>query len=417
MTTPVYKLSLLTALLLLSAYSYGKQVDPVTPVPVEPMNTPPVTNDIKVPDLSRLTVPLEPLQLPQFNEQLLALQKGVHTLRQNSDALRNEISKGFNGIAEGSIRSGNQQNDKQYDYQKIKNYTKSYPADANDLFNLSTVYGSVTVNTWTKSEVKVEVQIKAMANDEAMAQNGLDMVTINDSKEGNQINFSTRFEEDSRYNLWRHGNHHNIEVKYMVYMPARLALEARTAYCNVNLPDLSGEVKLRSTYGDVTAERLSNAASEISSSYCNVKIGAYNGNRISQAYGNLTIGEASDFKANVSYGDISLSRLKGNVNLNLAYVTHFKIGEVNDALKNLHITATYSDLDLGFPSRSNFDFDVVVTYADFKYDDSRVNITNRTPEPGSRGYNPTKTYQGTYGKGNADAKVTIKSAYGNVNFN
>jgi len=42
---------------------------------------------------------------------------------------------------------------------KVKNYSKRYPLDGNDRIKLSNQYGKITVNTWDKHEVKVDIHI------------------------------------------------------------------------------------------------------------------------------------------------------------------------------------------------------------------------------------------------------------------
>src|SRR6185312_13644382 len=73
--------------------------------------------------------------------------------------------------------------------ERIKNYSKSYPVDGNDKLALDNKYGRVTINTWNKNEVKVDVQIKGTASDDETAQKLVDAITISDSKDGNTVSF------------------------------------------------------------------------------------------------------------------------------------------------------------------------------------------------------------------------------------
>jgi hypothetical protein len=51
--------------------------------------------------------------------------------------------------------------------EKIKNYSKSYSVDGNDLLQINNSFGkSGTVNTWNKNEFKVDVQMKFGSEDE-----------------------------------------------------------------------------------------------------------------------------------------------------------------------------------------------------------------------------------------------------------
>jgi hypothetical protein len=80
---------------------------------------------------------------------------------------------------------------------KSKSYSKSYNVDANDKLQIENRYGKVEVNTWAKNEVKVDVEIKTYANEDDDAQKLLDMVKINDSKDGNGVNFKTQIGDEN----------------------------------------------------------------------------------------------------------------------------------------------------------------------------------------------------------------------------
>jgi hypothetical protein len=68
--------------------------------------------------------------------------------------------------------------------EKLKNYSKSYPVDANDVLQISNSFGKVVVNTWAKKEFKVDVQMKFGADDEDYVNDMINGSSISDSKEG-----------------------------------------------------------------------------------------------------------------------------------------------------------------------------------------------------------------------------------------
>ncbi|GAB2702331.1 hypothetical protein GCM10027037_29820 [Mucilaginibacter koreensis] len=416
MTRKVYNILFALTLLLFTAnLSYGLQTEPLPPLP--PMK---MTDTLSRTDLSKMKLKFEKLRKQDWQKQTFAMQESFKKMGKSMEEMGERMNKEFKGNFQNfnsntTFQNGDNNNAQdKYDFVKVKNYSKSYSADDNDRLSLSNLYGRITVNTWAKNEVKVDVQVKAQANDEAIAQNGIDMVNIDDSKDGNAISFKTNITQNSK---WNHGNHHSIDINYTVYMPAKLQLSISNNYGSVILPDLSGEVKLAVAYTNVTAQRISNPASVISGSYGNVKVVNFGGSKISFAYGDVNLGDVSNLRGSISYGNVSLGKLRGDVALSLAYLGGIKIGEIDDDLKSLKINSAYSSVVLSPTPRSNFNFNVSVSYNDFDFDNNRVNITRRTPEPGSRGFSPTKTYQGTYGKGNADAQVQISSAYGSVKFN
>jgi len=301
--------------------------------------------------------------------------------------------------------------------QKFKSYSKSYPIDGNDQIKLSNEYGRIVVNTWDRHEVKVDVQIKAEADNESDAQKLLDGVQITDSKDGDQVSFRTQIERNNNgsWKLWNFGNgkKHKVEINYTVYMPARTDLNVEDSYGAIQLPDLSGKVKITSSYGSVSAQNLSNPANQIEGSYGSLKIGSLNGARLDFSYGSVDLDECNNLKADLSYGSFKLGRLKGTGDIDLSYVAGFKIDELTNSFKKLKVDASYSGVALGVPDANSFDFDITTSYGGFNYNDNRVIFTSK---PDAKHAGSTRNYKGHFGKGGNDAQIVIHTSYGGVNF-
>ena len=304
---------------------------------------------------------------------------------------------------------------------KFKSYSKSYPLNGGDKIKLSNQYGKIAVNTWDKHEVKVDVQIKASAGDEDLAQKLLDGVQIHDSKDGNQVSFRTSIEmgTNGSWKVWEwHGKkNHKLEINYTVFMPAKTDLNVEDSYGAIELPDLAGKIKISSSYGSVSAENLSNPANEIEGSYGSLKIESLNGAHLEYSYGSVDLEECNNLKSDLSYGSFKLGKLKGVADFDLSYVGGFKIEEIGTSFKKLNINASYSGVTIGVPDNNNFDFDITTTYGGFNANDNKVVITSKTPADGSRHVSMTKNYKGHFGKEGAEAQVSIHSTYGGVSFN
>ena len=323
----------------------------------------------------------------------------------------------------GDVRTNNYSNDDNNNpvNEKSKTYSKSYPIDGNDQIRLSNQYGKIMVNTWDRHEIKVDVQIKAQAQSDDEAQKLLDGVQIIDSKEGDLVSFKTQIERNNggSWKIWNWGGNngkHKVEINYTVYMPAKTDLNVENSYGAIQLPDLSGKVKISSSYGSVLAQNLSNPANEIDGSYGSVKVGTVNGVHLDFSYGSAEIEECNNLKADLSYGSFKLGKLNGNATFDLSYVGGFKIDEISNSFNKLNIDASYSSVALGVPDSNNFNFDITTSYGGFSYDDEKVAITSKTPADGSHHESSTKNYKGHFGKGGSEAQINIHTSYGSVNF-
>lgn len=303
-----------------------------------------------------------------------------------------------------------------------KNYSKSYPLDANDRVRLSNQYGKISVSTWNRSEIKVDISIKAEAGSDADAQRLIDGVSIADGKSGDQVSFRTNIQHSDNDNgFWslfrNNGNKkHKLSINYVVYMPAKTDLNVEASYGSIELPDMDGRVKINTSYGSTSVQSLSNASNEIDGSYGSLKVGSMNGGKVDFSYGSVDMDECNNIKADLSYGSFKLGKLKGTGDFDLSYAGGFRIGEVASSLKRLNINSSYSGAALGISPGSNFDFDITTSYCSFNYNDDKVFVTSKNPPDGSRHIGTTRNYKGHVGKGNPDARVTINTSYGGVHF-
>lgn len=336
----------------------------------------------------------------------------------NLNGLLSNLNLSFSGDDDGDeVESTNNSSVKE------KNYSKSYPLDANDRIRLSNQYGKISVNTWDKREIKVDIQIKAEAGNDNDAQKLIDGVSISDGKNGDEVVFKTNIHNNSDgdgfWSLFKFGGKdkkHKLNVNYVVYMPAKTDLNVEQSYGSIDLPDLDGKVRVHTSYGSTSVQSLSNPSCEIAGSYGSLKVGTMNGGRLSFSYGSVDMDEVTNLKADLDYGSFKLGKLKGSGDFDLSYEGGFKIDNVESSLKRLNINTSYSGASLGLSPNSNFDFDVTVSYGGFNYDDDKTTVTSKNPPDGSRHIGTTRNYKGHVGKGNSDAKVTINTSYGGVRF-
>ena len=459
MKSKIFKRSMLAlmALLAVNTISFAQQT-PAPPVPVPvlppvppmaPLNklTPPDSKDfqLKMKDLhvkiKGLQVRMNQLNMQHqlqmnlkmkgFDKQFKHLDKNfIYKLNDSAMNLAYNISndiapqialgfKDFDTNFSYNIDSDKQNNDF---IEKVKNYSKSYSIDGNDVINLDNRFGKITVNTWSKSEVKVDVQIKVGANDEELAQKLLDNVNIRDSKDGSGVYFKTNINNDDNNSSWslfggKRNNVRKIEVNYTVYMPSKNPLNVSNKYGATSLPDLDGKLTISNSYGSLVAKALSNPGNQISVKYGSATIGSLNGSDLDVAYGSLSLGECNKLNADISYGSAKIGRITTSGNINVKFSGNLNISEVDKNIKNLSVNSSYSSVKLGISNDQNADFDVTVRYGSFSYGGHDINITSKSPSDNDRGYSPTKNYKGHLGKGSNDKNITVNTSYGSVSFN
>lgn len=334
---------------------------------------------------------------------------------------------------------------------KAKTFSKAFGIDKNDKVNLSNQFGSITIKTWDKNEIKVDVDIKAYAKTAEEAQKLLDDVSISATKDGDLVSYKTSTGDrngnwgssvKNGKTIWRR----EVKVHYVVYMPATNALTASQQYGNISMPDFAGSTSLKVQYGNLTTGDLTNANNYVNVQYGSSNIKDANTLKVRHQYGSgVTIGTVGTLDIDAQYTAVNVNTIKnsavvrhqygrgitisaaGNLNVDAQYST-VKIGTLRGSLtskqqygklivdqvegKNIDVNTQYTSVDLGFASNYNADFDVATSYAGFKYGS---NVSTKRDGGDDRSYSQNKNYSGQIGKGGT-TKVNVKVQYNSVTF-
>jgi hypothetical protein len=302
--------------------------------------------------------------------------------------------------------------------EKVKTLSKSYSVDSKVKLAINNQYGKVSVNTWAKNEIKVDVEIRAYESSDDKAQDLLEGVSISESRQGDLISFKTNINNKniSWWSRTKNGKEskRGVQINYVINMPAKNPLDITNRYGSTILSDFDGPVNINSSYGTFTAHKLANPANRLKLTYGSSNIENFSSGSLKASYGDLRLNNADKINANISYCSATIGKLSSGGNLDLAY-GEIKIGTLNRNVKNLIINSAYTEVTMGIEEAANFNFDITVSYNDFNFNGDKVNITSKTPDENAKGWNPTKNYKGTYGKG-SDSRVIIKSNYGGIKF-
>jgi hypothetical protein len=300
--------------------------------------------------------------------------------------------------------------------EKIKRISKSYSVDANDKLSINNQYGKVVVKVWNKNEIKVDIEVKAYERGEERAQSLLDGVEIEEGKSGDVISFKTNIGSTSKaWALTLRGNseeqRNGVSVDYTVYMPSRNPVDITNKFGNINLPDFTGSVSIKCSYGSLQAADLQNSVNTIAVKYGSATIEGMAGGSVNVSYGSLNIANAGQVNADVKYGSTKIGKLGKGGKLDNRYGS-LRIDELNGDVRDLSISTDKGSVFMGVKSTANFDFDVTVHMGRFQFPQDRTKISSQTPD-NERGPTFTKNYKGQIGKG-SNSTIEIKSNFGSV---
>ncbi len=110
---------------------------------------------------------------------------------------------------------------------------------------------------------------------------------------------------------------------------------------------------------------------------------------------------------NSDYTGMKFGTLRKNLKINSDYGS-IRIGNLANGFESVTIDSEYAGIRIGTSASNNFSFVIDLQYAGFKRNNSNIEMFKSIVKT------TRKHYEGVYGKGKSNSKVTIKSQYGSV---
>jgi hypothetical protein len=322
---------------------------------------------------------------------------------------------------------------------KEKKLHHAFTMRPSDRFAVTNVFGSITVNTWDKNELTVDITITIKARNEKKAEDMMNHVRMN--VDGNAVPDGLISFESGVKSGCNIANGNELHIDYVINMPRQNDLRISNRYGAVKLGNLTGNLDIDLSYGDLQAAVLSGVDNKItlsfgkssisetgggkivlkyaelrsdkirdvkmSNSFSKVDIANADELKVSQSYGELKLRSAQNIEASVSHSSLTIGTLKGDATLSLSYCRSAALGNITGDAGNIKIAAAYSTVDCGFAAGANLDVTMSLSYGGFK-DNSGANIQNISSDHSS------DSYKGTIGKG--DGALKISGRYSHVKF-
>lgn len=356
------------------------------------------------------------------------------------------------------------------DYEKT--YTETFKVDGDGEVRLANRYGEIKVETWDRNEVKIDVRVKVSAADQDDANRTFDRIEVSFTGGANSATAITNIGTNKRRSKgiiesifdgeWPSfggvSNSNDFKVYYRVKMPASASLETEAKYCDVNLPDLSGNTNISVGYGNLVAGDLT-GRNEVSVSYGSARIdelgesstfrvrycdgneirkakelrydGRYSESRIGSVdrliidagyeelevenagelrldgnYNDLEVGTVGRIHLDGNYCDISVDEVAKELEVDASY-GDLEIKKLRSGFERVYIRVNYIDVEIDVDSGAGYEFELRTRYGDISYDSGRAKNVNSNKSGSSR--SATGTVPGN-GKGSID----ISTSYGDI---
>jgi len=276
---------------------------------------------------------------------------------------------------------------------KKRTISKTYTVGSDDRLSIENSFGNVSVETWDKNVIQVDVEIGVRASTDEKAQQMLDQINVTDHQGGHEIEFKTDIGRmGGKGNNNRNEENRRFYIDYKISMPAKNPLHIENSFGKTNIPDFSGQANLTSKFGELTTGKITNAK------LIHVEFGKAN-------IGWLTNAEVV-FKFN---SKSTVAGISGNSKVDVEFCSQVNIS-IDDAIKELSVYESYSTINLRVSPSLSAQFEVYTNFGSYKNKTS-FNISEENEDDNS-GPKFDKNYSGTAGSG--AAKIKIKSSFGSV---
>lgn len=280
------------------------------------------------------------------------------------------------------------------DSEKSKNYSKSYPVGSGDKISLDNSFGEMRISTWSKNEIKVDVNITVKAATDEYAQKLVDVISIEDGKAGSEIFFKTHLNHNK--NKWtdeddkRERKNTSFKINYTVYLPATVTLDANNDFGPMSIGDFEGAISLTSKFGSLTAGKLSRSQ------------------KVRVEFGKATVESMQGGKLDIRFSKAQVQHLGGEISADLEQSGGVKLG-VDNNLKKLDLKVNFSKVYLDVEKTISASYAIKSSFGSF-HNDTEFSIPRQDKE--DRQFDQNKRYAGKSGSG--AAPIDIKNNFGTV---
>ncbi len=277
--------------------------------------------------------------------------------------------------------------------EKKRSISKTYNVGPDDRLSIENSFGNVTVTTWDKNEIMIDIEIGVHASSEEKAQKMMDLINVKDNQGGHEISFKTDIGHMSGKDNWnKNEDTRKFYIDYKIVMPSKNPLRIDNSFGKTIIPDFEGSASITSKFGELTTGKLPNAT------------------LVHVEFGKAEVGMLNNADVVLKFnGNSNIAGISGSSKVDVQFCSKVNI-TVDNALNSFSLFQSYSTINLKVTSNLSAQFDVYTNFGSFN-NRTEFNI-NEDRDDESSGPKFDKTYSGKAGSGTA--KIKIKSSFGSV---
>ena len=276
-----------------------------------------------------------------------------------------------------------------------KDYSKTFSLGS-ETVHLQNRFGKLVIETWNKEEIHVEAHIEVKAATHEYANQLLNGILIIDNQKQDSISFITHFDNWNNSSNGYSGGH-EIQIDYLVHVPAKAKLIAENSFGPLTIGDYSGQCELVEKYGTLTAGKLDN---------CSL---------LSVSFGKLKATIVQNSKLEFKYSQIDIGKLSGAIQAKFAFCNSIDM-PIDNSVTRYDLQNAYTSLYFVLPKDFTGDYEINTYNARLSSNILPIKEEdNLTASFKSNAFNINHHYRGNFGKPGG-SQIHISSRFGNIRF-
>lgn len=228
--------------------------------------------------------------------------------------------------------------------QLIREIHKSFDVDSDALLGVQNKYGNITITTWNRNSIDVDVLIKVKTNSESKGQTFLDGINIDFASSSSKVGMKTEYpdQENSSWwgSWWSNNDNIDFEVHYTIKAPEAISTNLINKYGTITQASIQGSSDVINKYGDIFFDNIGGNVS-LDLGYGKANINTARNVSVEIKNSTLTIGTCDDIRMTSKYSKFSFGRCR-DMNLDSKYDT-FTIEEAGEIVNS----GKYDDFKIG----------------------------------------------------------------------
>src|SRR5690606_17146805 len=237
---------------------------------------------------------------------------------------------------------------------------REFNVNSDALLSINNSYGNLTLTSWDRDRVEIEVHIKTNGNNEERVKERLREIDVAFENNPNMVSAKPLFGENRGWSWsWGNRNKVSVQVNYTVKLPVKNNINLSNDYGSIFLDRIDGHARISCDYGKLEIGELRGRNNELRFDYTSRStfgyinsaeiVADYSGFTIEKAgnlnikadYTNATIVEMDGLEYSCDYGSLEVNKV-GNVRGSGDYIG-VKLGQVHG---NLSIAGDYGSLKI-----------------------------------------------------------------------